>query len=85
MEFQQHVSLAPFTTFEIGGPARWFAEATTEADIEAAGAGNKRPRRIVTVSMEIQGMRSVAKLAAKLGEISGVVSVNVGDENSGGD
>jgi UDP-N-acetylmuramate dehydrogenase len=36
MEFQQQVSLAPFTTFEIGGPARWFAEATTEADIEAA-------------------------------------------------
>jgi UDP-N-acetylmuramate dehydrogenase len=36
MEFQQHVSLAPFTTFEIGGPARWFVEATTEADIEAA-------------------------------------------------
>jgi UDP-N-acetylmuramate dehydrogenase len=36
MEFRQHVSLAPFTTFEIGGPARWFAEAATEADIEAA-------------------------------------------------
>ena len=36
MEFQQHVSLAPFTTFEIGGPARWFAEATSEADIQAA-------------------------------------------------
>ena len=36
MEFRQDVSLAPFTTFEIGGPARWFAEATTEADIEAA-------------------------------------------------
>jgi UDP-N-acetylmuramate dehydrogenase len=36
MEFRQHVSLAPFTTFEIGGPARWFAEATTESDIEAA-------------------------------------------------
>jgi UDP-N-acetylmuramate dehydrogenase len=36
MVFQQHVSLAPFTTFEIGGPARWFAEAATEADIEAA-------------------------------------------------
>jgi UDP-N-acetylmuramate dehydrogenase len=36
MEFQQHVSLAPFTTFAIGGPATWFAEAATEADIEAA-------------------------------------------------
>jgi UDP-N-acetylmuramate dehydrogenase len=36
MEFQQHISLAAFTTFQIGGPARWFAEAVTEADIEAA-------------------------------------------------
>jgi UDP-N-acetylmuramate dehydrogenase len=36
MEFQQKVPLAPFTTFEIGGPAAWFAEAATEADIEAA-------------------------------------------------
>jgi UDP-N-acetylmuramate dehydrogenase len=36
MEFRQHVPLAPFTTFEIGGPARWFAEATTESHIEAA-------------------------------------------------
>jgi UDP-N-acetylmuramate dehydrogenase len=35
MNFQQNVSLAPYTTFEIGGPAAWFAEATTEADIEA--------------------------------------------------
>ncbi len=36
MEFRQHVSLAPFTTFQIGGPAAWFAEAASEADIEAA-------------------------------------------------
>jgi UDP-N-acetylmuramate dehydrogenase len=36
MQFHQDISLAPFTTFEIGGPAKWFAEATTEADIEAA-------------------------------------------------
>jgi UDP-N-acetylmuramate dehydrogenase len=36
MEFRQRVFLARFTTFEIGGPAAWFAEATTESDIEAA-------------------------------------------------
>jgi UDP-N-acetylmuramate dehydrogenase len=36
MEFQQNVPLAPYTTFEVGGPAAWFAEAVTEADIEAA-------------------------------------------------
>ncbi len=34
MEFQEHVLLAPFTTFRIGGPARWFAQAGTEDDIE---------------------------------------------------
>jgi UDP-N-acetylmuramate dehydrogenase len=36
MEFQQNVRLAPYTTFDIGGPAVWFAEAATEVDIEAA-------------------------------------------------
>lgn len=36
MQFLQNVSLAPYTTFGIGGPARWFAEAGTEADILAA-------------------------------------------------
>jgi UDP-N-acetylmuramate dehydrogenase len=36
MDFQRNVPLAPYTTFEIGGPAAWFAEATTEADIETA-------------------------------------------------
>src|SRR5450432_4230679 len=33
MEFLEHVPLAPYTTFKIGGPARWFAEAASEADI----------------------------------------------------
>lgn len=36
MEFRQHVLLAPFTTFGIGGPAAWFAEAVSDADIEEA-------------------------------------------------
>ena len=39
------------------------------------------PKRVVTVALEVQGTRSVAKLAAKLAEISGVVSVNAGDAN----
>lgn len=33
---QQHVPLAPFTTFGIGGPARWFLSVTTEAELAAA-------------------------------------------------
>ena len=30
-----NVPLAPYTTFQIGGPARWFAEAVSEGDIAA--------------------------------------------------
>lgn len=36
MEFREQVPLAPYTTFKIGGPAHWFAEAATEADIVEA-------------------------------------------------
>ena len=35
MEFLEHVPLAPYTTFQIGGPARWFAEAASEDDVAA--------------------------------------------------
>jgi UDP-N-acetylmuramate dehydrogenase len=35
MQFKEEVPLAPYTTFQIGGPARWFAEAETEDDIAA--------------------------------------------------
>jgi UDP-N-acetylmuramate dehydrogenase len=33
MEIQEQVSLSPYTTLGIGGPARWFAEAETESDL----------------------------------------------------
>jgi UDP-N-acetylmuramate dehydrogenase len=33
MQFRERVTLAPYTTFKIGGPARWFAEAESETDI----------------------------------------------------
>lgn len=43
MEFREQVPLAPYTTFRIGGPARWFAEATTEAElIEAVEFARQR-------------------------------------------
>ena len=44
MEFLEQVPLAPYTTFQIGGPARWFAEAASEDDIAAgiAFAGERR-------------------------------------------
>jgi UDP-N-acetylmuramate dehydrogenase len=33
MKIQEQVVLAPFTTFGIGGPARWFVEAASDAEI----------------------------------------------------
>ena len=36
MVIQEKVPLAPLTTFKVGGPARYFVEATTEQDVIAA-------------------------------------------------
>ncbi len=36
MKILENISLAAFTTFGIGGPARWFVEAATEAEIAEA-------------------------------------------------
>jgi UDP-N-acetylmuramate dehydrogenase len=33
VKIQENVLIAPFTTIGIGGPARWFAEAETEAEV----------------------------------------------------
>lgn len=33
MQFREYLPLAPYTTFRIGGPARWFAETASEEDI----------------------------------------------------
>lgn len=38
MQLQENISLAPLTTFHIGGPARWYAAATTEDEIVEAVA-----------------------------------------------
>jgi putative Mg2+ transporter-C (MgtC) family protein len=58
-------------------------ERESSADSRDAGGPTEEPepKRVVTVALEVQGTRSVAKLAAKLAEINGVVSVNAGDAN----
>jgi UDP-N-acetylmuramate dehydrogenase len=38
MRVEENKALAPMTTLDVGGPARWFIEATTEADVAAAAA-----------------------------------------------
>jgi UDP-N-acetylmuramate dehydrogenase len=45
MQLLEQVPLAPYTTFQIGGPARWFAEAASEGDI-AAGVAFATERRL---------------------------------------
>jgi UDP-N-acetylmuramate dehydrogenase len=45
MQFLEQIPLAPYTTFQIGGPARWFAEAVSEDDI-AAGIAFASERRL---------------------------------------
>lgn len=43
MKLTENISLAAFTTFGIGGPARWFVDAATEAEIvEASGWARSR-------------------------------------------
>jgi putative Mg2+ transporter-C (MgtC) family protein len=56
------------------------AEFSDEPSAET-NTDNGSARRIVTVALEVQGARSIAKLVAKLAEIAGVVSVNARDEN----
>ena len=36
MKIQEHVALAPLTTFKVGGAARYFVEAQTEQDVTEA-------------------------------------------------
>ncbi len=45
MQFREQIRLAPLTSFGIGGPARWFAEAHTEDDI-VAGVSFARERAL---------------------------------------
>ena len=38
LKLKENVPLAPLTTFKVGGPARWFAECTGEAEVQEAVA-----------------------------------------------
>jgi len=45
MTIQENVPLAPLTTLQVGGPARYFAEAASENDVQEAVAFAKAQRR----------------------------------------
>jgi putative Mg2+ transporter-C (MgtC) family protein len=59
-----------------------FAVSRLEVEKEDAPSNlEDASRRTVTVALEVQGTGSVSKLASKLADIDGVVSVNAGDVN----
>jgi putative Mg2+ transporter-C (MgtC) family protein len=69
--------------FDVG---RLQVERSTDSAVRAVGDGDAAPQlanaqRIVTVNLEVQGIGSISKLAAKLAGVKGVVSVNAGDVN----
>ena len=63
-----------------GHDKQWDDEASSFED-SSSGDAFKDPKQIVMLLIEIRGTKSVAKLAAKIAELSGVVSVQAGDAN----
>jgi putative Mg2+ transporter-C (MgtC) family protein len=65
------------------GPARVASQETLNSgDIHGALAP---PKGIVTLRIEVRGAKSVARLAERLSEIDGVISVHAGDANLSSD
>jgi putative Mg2+ transporter-C (MgtC) family protein len=62
-----------------------FAISRLQVEKESPANSQDSADRTVTVALEVQGIGSVAKLAAKLADIEGVVSVNAGDVNEATD
>jgi putative Mg2+ transporter-C (MgtC) family protein len=58
-----------------------FAVSRLQVEKESTTTSLDSADRTVTVALEVQGTGSVAKLAAKLADIEGVVSVHAGDVN----
>jgi len=58
-----------------------FTVSRLQVEKESAANLPDGAERTVTVALEVQGLGSVSKLAAKLADIDGVVSVNAGDVN----
>jgi hypothetical protein len=58
-----------------------FAVSRLQVEKESPAIAQDTAARTVTVALEVQGTGSVSKLAAKLADIEGMVSVHAGDVN----
>jgi len=58
-----------------------FAVSRLQVEKESPANLQDGANRTVTVALEVQGTGSVSKLAAKLADIDGLVSVQAGDVN----
>ena len=65
MLLRENISLAPLTTIGVGGPARYYVEAETEADVAEAG----RPR-LAGVMVRRRRRRPLDRLLRVRGQIS---------------
>jgi len=79
----ENISLAPFTTFGIGGPARWFVEAVAEEDVvEASGWARQRELPLFILgggSNLLISDRGFEGLVVRIG-LRGVLAENAGNE-----
>jgi putative Mg2+ transporter-C (MgtC) family protein len=58
-----------------------FAVSQLQVEKEPPSNVEEAADRTITVALELQGTGSISKLASKLADIDGVVSVNAGDVN----
>jgi hypothetical protein len=64
--------------FQAGKGQSKGADEEDVSDLDAPAA--PRGKGVVTVAMEIRGVKSLSKLIARLSEVSGVVAVNAGED-----
>jgi putative Mg2+ transporter-C (MgtC) family protein len=76
----QQAPLADFN-FQKFGAELGVSNAQTDSSSLALKPGQGRPQKIFTVVLDLQGIGSIAELAAKLVAVDGVVSVSADDGN----
>ena len=67
------------------GRTRGYDDAALISEEDGSSETTPRPKGIVTIQIDVRGTKSISKLAARLGEIDGVVSVQAGEASSASD